>query len=109
MVSTLWFDQAGATRLKVMNAAAHMVLKRACLDHDQCVRLGHSIASVWCNDHLADATWDAINANDCSGVNFDVDYDMTGTNYEGNCPTNWKNANDGCDHGCQFVDGDCFR
>ena len=82
---------------------------RACLDHDQCVRLGHSIASLWCDDHLVDATWDAINASDCSGANFSVDYNWAGSSREGSCPDSWRNANDGCDHGCQWVDGDCFR
>ena len=82
---------------------------RDCLDHDQCVRLGHGIASGWCNDHLVGATWDALNASNCSGVKFDVDRNWAGGPDEGNCPTSRRNANDGCDHGCQFIDGDCFR
>lgn len=82
---------------------------RDCLDHDQCVRLGHAIASFWCDDELTGATWDAINAGNCGGVNFTVNYNWAGSSYENNCPTSWNGTNDGCDVGCQFVDGDCFR
>ena len=82
---------------------------RDCLDHDQCVRLGHALASFWCDDELTGATWDAINASNCSGVNFTVDYNWAGSSYENNCSTSWNGTNDGCDHGCQFIDGDCFR
>lgn len=82
---------------------------RACLDHDQCVRLGHSLASFWCDDEVIDAGWDAINAPNCSGVGLTIDYDWSGTGTEGNCPLGWRDSNDGCDHGCQFIDGDCFR
>lgn len=82
---------------------------RACVDHDHCVRLGHSLASFWCNDEFADTAWDVINAPNCSGMTFTVDYDWAGTGNEGSCPTSWKDTNDGCDHGCQFIDGDCFR
>ncbi|MCA9707653.1 MAG: hypothetical protein KDK70_17520 [Myxococcales bacterium] len=82
---------------------------RACLDHDQCVRLGHALASFWCDDEFADTAWDVINAPNCSGVALTVDYDWAGSGYENACPTSWKDSNDGCDHGCQFIDGDCFR
>ena len=80
-----------------------------CRDHDHCVRLGHGIASGWCGDELTGATWDAVNGSNCSGVNFTVDYNWAGTGSEGNCPTSWNGTNDGCDVGCQFIDGDCFR
>ncbi len=82
---------------------------RACLDHDQCVRLGHSLASFWCNDEFADTGWDVVSAPNCSGVNLTIDYNWAGSGTENSCPTSWKDTNDGCDHGCQFVDGDCFR
>lgn len=85
------------------------VFTRDCLDHDQCVRLGHTIASFWCDDEVTGATWDAMWGSDCSGVNFRVDYNWAGTSLEGNCPTSWNSTNDGCDVGCQFIDGDCFR
>lgn len=81
---------------------------RDCLDHDQCVRLGHALASFWCDDELVGATWDAINASNCSGVKFTVDYNWAGSSREGNCPDSWNGDNE-CDHGCQFIDGDCFR
>ncbi|MCH9687937.1 MAG: hypothetical protein K0V04_41290 [Deltaproteobacteria bacterium] len=82
---------------------------RACLDHDQCVRLGHSLASFWCTDEFSDTGWDVINAPHCSGVSFTVDYNWAGGSTQNNCPTSWNGTNDGCDHGCQFIDGDCFR
>ena len=82
---------------------------RDCVDHDQCVRLGHSIASFWCDDEFTGAAWDALWASNCSGVNLKVDYNWAGTSAEGNCPTSWNSTNDGCDVGCQFIDGDCFR
>ncbi|MEM7153312.1 MAG: hypothetical protein AAF799_10755 [Myxococcota bacterium] len=82
---------------------------RACVDHDLCVRFGHSITSIWCNDEFAATGWDVINASHCSGAHFTVDYNWAGTSRENSCPTSWKDTNDGCDHGCQFIDGDCFR
>lgn len=82
---------------------------RDCLDHDHCVRFGHGIASGWCGDELVGATWDAINASNCSNANFGVDYNWANTGSEGSCPTSWNGTNDGCDVGCQFIDGDCFR
>ncbi len=80
-----------------------------CVDHDQCVRLGHDMASFWCNDELAGAAWDATWGSNCSGVTFTVHYNWAGTAYQGACPTGWNNANDGCDAGCQFIDADCSR
>jgi len=82
---------------------------RDCIDHDHCVRLGHSIASFWCDDEFTGAAWDALWASNCSGVNLEVDYNWAGSYSEGNCPTSWNSTNDGCDVGCQFIDGDCFR
>ena len=80
-----------------------------CLDHDQCVRLGHDMASFWCNDEFTGAAWDATWGSNCSGVTFTVAYNWAGTGYQGACPTSWNNTNDGCDHGCQFIDADCAR
>lgn len=39
-----------------------------CLDHDQCVRNGHAIASLWCDDEFASASDDEFFAPDCSGT-----------------------------------------
>jgi hypothetical protein len=39
-----------------------------CLDHDQCVRNGHSIASFFCNDEFASASDDEFFAPSCSGT-----------------------------------------
>lgn len=80
----------------------------ACINHDQCVRGGHSIASFWCADELSATGWDVAFAPNCGGK-ITVDYNWAGSSNEGNCPTSWKDTNDGCDHGCQFIDGDCFR
>jgi len=82
---------------------------QACLDHDICVRFGHVIASPECDDDLLDAAFDAAFAPNCGNVNFTVNFNWAGGSNEGNCPTGWRNSNDGCDVGCQFVDGDCFR
>jgi hypothetical protein len=82
---------------------------QACLDHDICVRFGHLLASPECDDDLVDATFDAIWASNCSNVAFQVNYNWAGSPSEGACPTSYRNSNDGCDVGCQFVDGDCFR
>ncbi len=39
-----------------------------CLDHDQCVRNGHSLASFWCNDEFVSAADDELFAPSCSGT-----------------------------------------
>lgn len=39
-----------------------------CLDHDQCVRSGHALASSWCSDELASTADDAAYAPYCSGT-----------------------------------------
>lgn len=85
------------------------VFTRDCVDHDQCVRLGHDLASFWCDDEFTGAAWDMTWGSNCSGVTFTVNYNWAGTGYEGACPTSWNNANDGCDVGCQFIDADCSR
>jgi hypothetical protein len=36
-----------------------------CLDHDSCVRFGHSLASFWCNDEFATTLDDALFAPNC--------------------------------------------
>lgn len=36
-----------------------------CTDHDQCVRFGHDMASLWCDDHFADTIDDWASAPDC--------------------------------------------
>jgi hypothetical protein len=82
---------------------------QACLDHDICVRFGHFLASPECDDDLLDATFDAAFASNCNNVSFRVDYNWAGSSLEGNCPASYNYSNDGCDVGCQFVDGDCFR
>jgi hypothetical protein len=85
------------------------VFTRDCVDHDQCVRLGHDLASFWCDDEVTGAAWDAAWGSNCSGVTFTVHYNWNGTSYQSACPASWNNTNDGCDVGCQFIDGDCFR
>ena len=39
-----------------------------CLDHDQCVRNGHAIASLYCDDEFASASDDEFFAPDCAGT-----------------------------------------
>jgi hypothetical protein len=36
-----------------------------CLDHDLCVRFGHSLASWWCDDEFAYTTDDYAFAPNC--------------------------------------------
>ena len=76
-----------------------------CVDHDQCVRTakhgGHVLASAWCGDEFISATDDELFAPSC-------DYDWRGTSRQGNCPTSWDGARDGCDCFCQFRDNDCL-
>jgi len=38
---------------------------RDCLDHDSCVRFGHSLASFWCDDEFASTVDDWASAPDC--------------------------------------------
>jgi hypothetical protein len=82
---------------------------QACLDHDICVRFGHIQVSAECDDEVLDAAFDAAFAPNCDGTSFTVNYNWSGSTYEANCPAAWNYTNDGCDVGCQFVDGDCFR
>lgn len=82
---------------------------QACLDHDTCVRYGHDeVTDPGCWDELSEALVDDLALSDCGG-NFTVNYNWAGSSYEGHCPTSWQYSNDGCDVGCQFIDGDCFR
>jgi hypothetical protein len=81
----------------------------ACLDHDECVRFGHALVNPQCDDDFVEAAIDAVVASNCAGVAFTVDWNNAGSSAEGNCPWEWKDSNDGCDAGCQFIDGDCFR
>lgn len=81
---------------------------RACLDHDLCVRFGHSIADVFCADEFSGTGVDVAFAPNCGG-HITIDYNWAGSGNENSCPTSWNGTNDGCDHGCQFIDGDCFR
>ncbi|MDC0672614.1 hypothetical protein [Nannocystis radixulma] len=39
-----------------------------CLDHDQCVRNGHALASLWCDDEFVSASDDEFFAPKCSGT-----------------------------------------
>lgn len=82
---------------------------QACLDHDLCVRFGHISISGECDDEFLDAAVDYGVASNCGNVNFRVAYNWQGTSLQSNCPTSYNNTNDGCDIGCQFTDGDCFR
>jgi hypothetical protein len=82
---------------------------QACLDHDQCVMGGHFQASPDCDDHFPDAGFDFLFATWCFNANFEVDFNWAGTSLESNCPSAFINTNDGCDVGCQVIDGDCFR
>lgn len=41
-------------------------MTRDCHNHDQCVRNGHDLASLWCNDEFTDAIDDELNAPNCS-------------------------------------------
>jgi hypothetical protein len=83
---------------------------QACLDHDACVSSGHWTANPLsaCDDEFAEAAVDYLVLSNCGGA-LQIDYNWAGSSYEGACPASWKNANDGCDAACQFVDGDCFR
>jgi hypothetical protein len=85
------------------------VFSAACRDHDTCVSFGHSSASPQCDDDLVNAAWDALTMSNCSGVDFQVDYNWASYGNNPSCPTSWQNTNDGCDVNCQFVDLDCFR
>lgn len=40
-------------------------MTRDCLDHDSCVRFGHSIASFWCDDEFSATLDDWASAPDC--------------------------------------------
>jgi len=81
---------------------------QACLDHDSCVRTGHNTADLGCDDEFAEAAIDYLAISNCGGE-FHVDYNWAGSANEGHCPVSYQNTNDGCDVGCQFIDGDCFR
>ncbi|HEY8379091.1 MAG TPA: hypothetical protein VIK91_21510 [Nannocystis sp.] len=39
-----------------------------CHDHDQCVRNGHALASLWCNDEFVSASDDEFFAPTCAGT-----------------------------------------
>ncbi|HET9959081.1 MAG TPA: hypothetical protein VFQ61_31540 [Polyangiaceae bacterium] len=83
---------------------------QACLDHDLCVTFGHW---TWnplsaCDDEFIEAAIDYLAEPDCGGQ-LAIDYDWAGSPYDGKCSESWNSSNDGCDVGCQFVDGDCFR
>ena len=43
-------------------------MTKDCHDHDQCVRNGHFIASLWCNDEFTSAIDDELFAPDCQPV-----------------------------------------
>ncbi|HEX2569873.1 MAG TPA: hypothetical protein VH877_09990 [Polyangia bacterium] len=43
-------------------------LTRDCHDHDQCVRNGHAIASIYCDDEFTSASDDELFAPRCSGT-----------------------------------------
>ena len=60
------------------------------------------------DDDFCGAAWDYTWAPNCGG-NFTVNYNWAGSSAQGACPAGWNGTNDGCDVGCQFVDGDCFR
>jgi len=85
------------------------VFSQACLDHDQCVRFGHSTLAAECDDDFVNAAWDTVWMSNCGGVNFSVPYNWASRGNNPACPTSWQNTNDGCDVNCQFVDMDCFR
>ncbi|WDE14174.1 hypothetical protein [Thalassomonas haliotis] len=44
------------------------ILTRDCLNHDQCVRNGHSLISGWCNDDFTYTFDDAMFAPECPGT-----------------------------------------
>ncbi|WDE07873.1 hypothetical protein SG34_013880 [Thalassomonas viridans] len=48
--------------------SGNQILTRDCLNHDQCVRNGHSLASGWCNDDFTYTFDDAIFAPECPGT-----------------------------------------
>jgi hypothetical protein len=84
---------------------------QACLDHDACVRSGHWSATPGCDDEFLEAAVDWASASNCGG---DLNtqrglYNYAGGPTEGHCPQSYQSTNDGCDVGCQFIDGDCFR
>lgn len=81
---------------------------QACLDHDLCVRSAHWSGTPGCDDEFVEAAVDWASASNCGGE-FRVDFNWAGSPNEGHCPTSFMNTNDGCDVGCQFIDGDCFR
>jgi len=48
--------------------SGNQILTRDCLNHDQCVRNGHSLASAWCNDDFTYTFDDAMFAPECPGT-----------------------------------------
>lgn len=47
-------------------SSSGLQMTQDCHDHDQCVRNGHDITSVWCQDEFNKAIDDELNAPDCS-------------------------------------------
>ncbi|WDE01506.1 hypothetical protein [Thalassomonas actiniarum] len=48
--------------------SGNQILTRDCLNHDQCVRNGHSLISGWCNDDFTYTFDDAMFAPECPGT-----------------------------------------
>lgn len=48
--------------------SGNQTLTLDCHDHDQCVRNGHAIASLWCDDEFVSASDDEFFAPRCSGT-----------------------------------------
>ncbi|MEO8799857.1 MAG: hypothetical protein ABI551_18320 [Polyangiaceae bacterium] len=52
-------------------SSGDQVLTTDCNDHDQCVRNGHSVASIWCDDEFSACVDDFAFAPSCDGTSQD--------------------------------------
>ncbi len=52
-------------------SSGNQVLTTDCNDHDQCVRNGHSVASIWCDDEFSACVDDFAFAPSCGGTSQD--------------------------------------
>ncbi|MEO8799631.1 MAG: hypothetical protein ABI551_17185 [Polyangiaceae bacterium] len=52
-------------------SSGNQVLTSDCNNHDQCVRNGHAIASIWCDDEFSACTDDFAFAPHCGGTSHD--------------------------------------
>jgi hypothetical protein len=79
-------------------------------NHDGCVRNGHDLASLYCDDEFTSAADDELYAPDCYRLNSAGGNEGTLQDIpsQWTCSASWFAANDGCDCGCGAPDPDCF-